>query len=63
MLFQEVKQLIAEGYGDRDIARRIAIDRRTVARYRNLDIVPMRGPVPLTISKATPYLPYLRPID
>lgn len=60
MLFQEVKRLIGEGYGDHAIARQIAIDPRTVARYRTLDVVPVRGPVPLTVSKATPYLPYLQ---
>jgi transposase len=60
MLFQEVKRLMATGYGDRDIARQLPIDPRTVARYRTLDVVPVRGPVPLTISKATPYLVYLQ---
>jgi transposase len=59
-LFQEVKALIEQGMSNRSIARQLSIDRRTVARYRATDEVPVRNFGNQHISQVTPYFSYLR---
>jgi transposase len=58
-VFEEVKQLAAQGDSQRAIARQLHIHRATVARYIHADELPRRRP-PQTISSVAPYLAYLR---
>jgi len=57
--FNEVKRLVAEGYSQRVIARRLHMGRNTIRRYVALDELPryqLRGP---RASAITAYVPYL----
>jgi transposase len=57
--FGEVKRLVAEGYSQRTIARRLRIGRGTIRRYLQTEELPryqLRGPRP---SAITPYVPHL----
>jgi transposase len=58
--FGEVKRLVAEGYSQRTIARRLRIGRGTIRRYLQTEELPrhqLRGPRP---SAITAYVPYLK---
>ena len=57
--FAEVKELQAQGWSRRAIARRLQIDPRTVAKYFTFDSCPRRVPAAQSTSKALPYLGYL----
>lgn len=57
--FNEVKRLVAEGYSQRLIARRLHLGRNTIRRYVALDELPrypLRGPRPSAITAYVPYL-------
>lgn len=56
--FAEVKQLHAQGWSRRQIARAVGIDRRTVRSYIQAETVPVRI-LPQNTSRATPYLPHI----
>jgi transposase len=60
MRFEEVKELQAQGCNRREIARRLGIDRRTVAKYFHLQAPPRRSLQNGSGSKALPYLDYLQ---
>ena len=57
--FAEVKELQAQGWSQRAIARHLQIDPRTVAKYFTFDSCPSRAPAAQSTSKALPYLDYL----
>jgi transposase len=59
-IFREVKALIEQGMSNRAIAGQLSIDRRTVARYRVADEVPVRNFGNQNVSQVTPYFSYLR---
>jgi transposase len=55
----EVKRLVAEGYSQRTIARRLRISRNTIRRYLETDELPryqLRGPRRSTITAYVPHL-------
>ena len=58
--FAAVKELQAQGAGQRTIARRLGLNRRKVQRYMAADQVPVRGLGRQMQSSARSYIPYLR---
>jgi len=58
LLFTETKQLAAQGYSKRAIARQLHINRATVDHYLRAEQLPQRRP-PRQISKAAPYQAYV----
>ncbi len=58
--FTAIKELQTKGYGQREIAKRLNLHRRTVRRYMLVEQPPMRAYGPQHQSKAGAYLPYLR---
>ncbi|MCL4732909.1 ISL3 family transposase [Patescibacteria group bacterium] len=59
MRFGEVKHLVAEGYSQRTIARRLRMSRNTIRRYMDTDKLPrypLRGPRPSAITAYVPHL-------
>jgi len=58
--FEEVKVLLAEGFSQREIARRVGVDRRTVAKYFHLEAPPIVSRQNSSGSKALPYLDYVQ---
>jgi transposase len=57
--FEQVKELQQQGVGQRAVARKMGLNRRTVRRYFELDQLPPRASLPPMISSAFPFLPYL----
>ena len=57
--FDEVKALQLEGLAQREISRRMGIDRRTVSKYFRLNSLPTRKDRVLSASKAAPYQHHL----
>ena len=58
-IFQEVKQLLAEGYSSRKIAKRLKIGRNTVNRYRHMDRYREKSRPKKQQSTVLPYRDYL----
>jgi DNA-binding CsgD family transcriptional regulator len=58
--FATIKELAAQGCGQREIARRLQLNRRTVRRYLVADEPPARAVGHQAQPRAHRYLPYLR---
>jgi len=58
--FAAIKELAAQGCGQREIARRLQLNRRTVRRYLVADEPPARAVGHQAQPRAHRYLPYLR---
>ncbi len=58
-LFEQTKQLAAQGWSGLRIARHLRLNRRTVHRYLVADQVPVKSRPPQTISSLAPYETYL----
>jgi len=57
--FARVKELQGTGISQREIARRVGLDRRTVKKYLMADTLPQRAFGPQNTSKVLPYSDYL----
>ena len=59
MRFLEVKELQAQGWTQRAVARHLQMSRRTVAKYFELETCPQWPSKPQSTSTVTPHLAYL----
>jgi len=58
--FEEVKQLEAEGLSHRAIAKKVGLARQTVRKYLFLDTLPRKYQNTTNLSKATPFMNFIR---